>query len=131
MFMGNILRPSAFVSERKKVFNIGLLNCRSIGNKSAALVECIVSRSMDLFVTVETWYQPHDASIVCTTPSGFSCIDVPRQTANTGKKGSGGIAFYKSSIRATILTINTEIRTFQFVCVKILVKGGMIIITLI
>ena len=84
---GDLPDPSSvFVSERKWVLSIGLLNFRSIGNKSAPLVECIVLKAMDLFLAVETWHVSQDVSLSCTSLPGFLCLDVPRSFISSEKK---------------------------------------------
>jgi len=67
------------------------INCRSIANKSATLVECISSHSFDVFRAVETWHtSSEDLSLNNVKPAGFSWIEASRSSTSSQKKTGWG-----------------------------------------
>jgi len=65
----------SFIYSRRRALNIGVLNWRSIANKSAPLVECISSHAFVVFLAVETWHtSSDDLALTNVMPAGFWCI---------------------------------------------------------
>src|SRR5271163_964967 len=131
---GRWLAPSlAFLSERGRALNIGVLNCRSIGNKSAPLVECISSNSFDLFLVCETWHAASDDVVLSSMmPPGFSFLERSRSVTSSKKKGGGGVAmYYRNPITAVSVKVSTKCYSFEFMCAKMQWKQATIIVLLI
>ncbi len=58
----------------------GLLNARSIRNKTASIQALISDFSLDCLAITETWHESStDVCIKRCTPSGYRCLDVPRR----------------------------------------------------
>ena len=57
----------------------GLLNARSVGNKSSAIINAIDKLHLDMLLLTETWHTAHDdVALRCCVPPGFTHVDVPR-----------------------------------------------------
>ena len=55
-----------------RTINVGVLNAQSIGNKSAAILDCIVENSLDIFAVVDSWHDLVDTpSVIASTPPDF------------------------------------------------------------
>ena len=89
--------------------NIGVLNIQCLKNKSAVVVDTIVSKSLDLFALVESWHDSADTpSIIASTPPGYRVFERARQRtekqANSLKINHGGICvFVRTEINATVV----------------------------
>jgi hypothetical protein len=63
----------------KDKLNYGLLNARSINNKTETVVEFILEHKLDILCITETWLQSDDSfTSMNVTPSGYSIISNPR-----------------------------------------------------
>ena len=106
-------RPAALVSvdcsATFRSVNIGTLNARSLGNKSAAVSQLIVDNRLDLFAVVESWHDSSDStSVVASTPPGYRVVECSRPRtgkAATGMKTNhGGICvFVRSNINVKVI----------------------------
>ena len=68
--------------------NYGLLNARSINNKTETIVDFILEHKLDILCITETWLQSDDSFTTNhVTPCGYSIISSPR----LNRRG-GGIA---------------------------------------
>ena len=59
--------------------SVGVLNVRSLGNKSAVILDIIVDNSFDLFVAVETWHDSAEStSVITATSPGYQVFERAR-----------------------------------------------------
>ena len=71
----------------------GLLNARSIGNKSTVIESLIEEGAYNVFLLTETWHiASEDVALRRCVPVGYSCIDVPRLSTHEGRVNHGGVA---------------------------------------
>ena len=77
-------RSTTKASEQLNV-SLGLLNARSVNNKTTLLSEYVSSRSLDLCAITETWLTPGDDPVVnALCPDGYSFVGAPRLTRGGG-----------------------------------------------
>ena len=101
-------------SSRDKL-NYGLLNARSINNKTENVTEFILEHELDILCITETWLQPEDKFTASNvTPSGYSIVSNPRLI----RRGGGVAAIIKSDLSCKRLT-NICFSTFEALLVKI------------
>ena len=79
--------------------NIGLLNAQSIGNKAAAINDCIVSNCFDVMTIVESWHDSFQTpSIIAATPTNYRVIERARVRRDDDKpslqSNHGGICVF-------------------------------------
>ena len=82
---------------KNKMFNLnyGLLNARSVNNKTDSVVEFIVEHQLHILCITETWLQSNDNfTINSITPSGFDVISNPR----LNKRGGGVAVIIKNDL---------------------------------
>ena len=83
----------------------GLVNCKSIVNKTQAIQDKIGNCKLDICALTETWIKPEDnITHIAISPPGYKAISVPR----TNKTG-GGMAI----IHCNDFTINHH-KTYDF-----------------
>ena len=68
--------------EHKSRVTAGVLNCLSIENKTASIVDHLISQNREMLALTETWLNASDTNKMkigeLTTPPGFSFHHVPR-----------------------------------------------------
>ena len=75
--------------------SLGLLNARSVKNKTAFLLDYIRNCSADLYAIPETWLTDKDASVKAEfCPAGYNFIDHPR----AGYRGGGTGLIFRDSL---------------------------------
>lgn len=94
--------PSTLVRVARRppsVVNIGQLNARSVGNKSAAINDLIVSRQLDVLAVVESWHDAVDSpSLIAATPPCYRYVERARpRTINQNNNNHGGICVFVRS----------------------------------
>jgi hypothetical protein len=100
--------PCVLVDVNRAV-NVGVLNARSLGNKSAAVLDIVVDNSLDLFAVVETWHDSYESpSVISSTPSGYRVFERARPRCKSRavnlKTNHGGICvFVRPDLHASIV----------------------------
>ena len=73
----------------------GLLNARSVVNKTETIVDFIKEHDLDILSITETWLQSNDSFSACNiTPDGFNLISSPR----LNKRGGGIAVILKNNL---------------------------------
>ncbi len=92
-------------------FKCGLMNCRSVNNKSAFISDAIIENNFDCVALTETWLSPDEdnnkAVISSLLPEGYDMIHVPR----AGK--GGGVGFIHRSQCRVKMERNTQFSSFE------------------
>ena len=91
--------------------SFGLLNCRSVCNKSIILKDYIVDRNFDIFAITETWLcSAHSDEVVIgdLVPTGYVFHHIPRET-----RGGGVGIMLKRSLDAEIHCTGTSYTSFE------------------
>jgi len=81
-----VVRQSALISvnvapltTHTTLFNIGVLNVQSLGNKPASINGCIVDNQLDVFAVVESWHDSFETpSVIAATPPYYRVIERTR-----------------------------------------------------
>lgn len=93
----------------------GVLNARSINNKTEAVVDFILEHKLDVLCVTETWLQASDSFTAnSVTPNGFSIVSNPR----LNRRGGGVAAIIKNDLGCKRLA-NVCCSTFEALLVKI------------
>lgn len=98
--------PQLRVSSTSGITAVGLLNARSVGEKSASILDIIVGRRLHLFAVVETWHDDvHSPQLIACTPPGYRFIEKARSRSasaalSTGNNHGGLCLFYASFLNA-------------------------------
>lgn len=99
----------------------GLLNVRSIRNKSVEFKEFVEDHHMDFIALTETWLKPTDDYIVSEfCPPGFNVKHIPRTTDTYG----GGVALvFRNSLDIKLQNLNSSTYT-SFEIIEGLLNSG-------
>jgi hypothetical protein len=76
---------------------LGLINARSIVNKTVEISDHIIEHNIDILSITETWlsdHNTHDVELNDICPDGYSIVHVPR----LGRRGGGVAVIHKDSI---------------------------------
>ena len=98
---------------------------RSLGNKSAAVLDTIVHNSLDLFAAVGTWHDSHESpSVIASTPPGFQVFERarprPKKKATCTGTNHGGICvFVRSCFKVHIVDFPTYNHSSCYLCLSI------------
>src|SRR5579863_5897771 len=99
----------------KNRLNYGVLNARSINNKTDAVVDFILEHELDILGITETWLQADDNFTAnSVVPSGYSIISNPR----LNKRGGGVAAIVKNDLCCKRLA-SVQFTTFEALLVTI------------
>jgi len=105
-----VLVPVRRVAEEQSP-KVGVLNVRPHGNKSAAVHDIIVDKSLDLFAVVESWHDSAESpSVVATTPPAYYVIERarPRTAEASLAVNHGGLClFVRRGVHASIVNLPT------------------------
>lgn len=98
-----------------RTINVVVLNAQSIGNKSAAILDCIVENAVDIFVVVERWHDSADTpSVIASTPPDYQVFERarPRTTRDAASTRSsyGGICVF---VRPGIIVSTPDFPRFE------------------
>ncbi|KAL6461579.1 hypothetical protein MHYP_G00297230 [Metynnis hypsauchen] len=89
---------------------IGLVNARSLANKTFILRDFFSSRSLDLLCVTETWIGAGDHSaLVELLPAGCSYFNSPR----TSGRGGGTATVFKNDFKCKQRALTTSISSFE------------------
>ena len=109
--------------------SFGLLNCRSVRNKSVILKDYIVERNFDIFAITETWLRSADSDEVVIgdlVPTGYFFHHIPREA-----RGGGVGIMLKRSLDAEIHRTGTSYTFFEAIGVHLKVLSRDIYILVI
>ena len=97
------------------VIRVGTLNVRSAVHKGPLIVDIINSKSLDVLVVTETWFQPHmpDTVINDILPDGYHSTHYFRPS-----KGGGISIVYRRELRSSILRVSCAATTYERVTIK-------------
>ena len=98
------------------VTKFGLMNFRSVRNKTNAVFDFVSEYNVDLFGITETWLNSEgDDALICDlTPAGYSFIHAPRK----GKGGGIGL-IYKSQFKLTVINGDASYLSFEHLNVHV------------
>jgi len=95
---------------------------RSLGNKSAAVLDTVVHNSLDLFAVVESWHDSAESpSIIASTPPGYCVFERARlrTKATSLATNHGGICiFIRQGIQASLADLPLY-KSFEHLSLKI------------
>ena len=106
-------------------FNMGVINARSIVNKSVLIHDIITDNHLDILAVTETWVYDNSSDVHKkeAAPDGFSITHYHRITASGGseKQNGGGVALiHRENIRVRLIKINPSLTlTFELLIAKI------------
>ena len=90
----------------------GLLNTRSLNNKSASVCDYILTGHFDVFAAVETWHDDVlSPAIAQACPPGYSVMELARprtsqdQLLTTSVNHGGIVVFYKSVLKVSVFRL--------------------------
>jgi len=94
--------------------SVGVLNVRSLGNKSAVILDIIVDNSFDLFVAVETWHDSAEStSVITATSPGYQVFERarPRTAAMATNRliTATSVVFVRYGVYVSVLHLPTYI----------------------
>ena len=98
-----------------RTINVGVLYAQSIGNKSVAMLDCIVENSVDIFAVVESWHDSADTpSVFASTPPDYQVFERarPRTTRDAAsiRSNHGGIWVF---VRPGIIVSTPDFPQFE------------------
>lgn len=105
--------------------NIGLINARSIVNKSALIHDVIKDNRLDLLAVTETWVYDDSPNVHKkeAAPNGYTIIHAHRDTTSSGAKkllGGGVALIHREDIRVKVLsTTLARPASFELLLVKV------------
>ena len=119
-----------------KLLSVGLLNCRSVNNKTMSVKDFIVDNDFDLFCITESFLEPdptfidnfrnndvlptdtckHKHIIRELVPSGYKLLHFPMFSL-----GGGNAMIYKSSLQIKPQSVCTNILSFEYM--EVLLKS--------
>ena len=94
-----------------KFLRFANVNARSLKNKTAEIVDHVLSNNIDVCIVTETWLKDVDTvSIAALSPPGYSFKNLPRQSNRMG--GGTGIMF-NTNFKVTLID-GGEKRSFEY-----------------
>ena len=83
-------------------FNIGVLNAQSLGNKAAAINNCITSNHLQVMAVVESWHESAESpSVIAATPPNYHVLERSRPRPASDdlnlRTNHGGICVFAAS----------------------------------
>jgi hypothetical protein len=86
-------------SKHKHMAMFGLLNARSVVNKSEGICDHVIDYNLDIIGITETWLTQHsDVELKAICPPGYSISHAPR----CGRRGGGVAIMHRDSIHLTV-----------------------------
>ena len=104
-----------------------VINCRSVKNKSAALVDHIIDSNLDIIALTETWLSTDDRDqriIGEITPPGYNFLQVPR----LGKKGGGVAVLCRDNFK---IQMKPSFKAKSFECMEVSITAISVTVKLI
>ena len=111
----------------KDTVKFGVLNTRSVRNKTTEFVSVLLDNKFDIIALSESWIKPEDTSVIGNvTPLGYAFLHVPRP----GSKCGGGVALiYKTGLNVTIRSTGLDFKSFELLCFD--VNSGSVTISIV
>lgn len=83
----------------RRTVTVGVLNARSVNNKSATINSCILQNHLDIFAVVESWHDAHDSPcLIACTPPNYNYLECARPRTDTAStnmlSNHGGICVF-------------------------------------
>ena len=102
------------------LLNCGLMNCRSVGNKSSYISDLILENDFDCVALTETWLSAKEeenrATLSSLVPLGHSILHIPRPTRG------GGVGFiFKEKLNAKL---ENSHKYSSFECQSVLIDAS-------
>jgi len=92
---------------------LGLLNARSVTNKSTAINDTVVAQCLDVLAVTETWHQAsQDLPLKRCAPPGYAILDAPRQTP-AASRGGGVALLFSNRFTVKRFSIALQPTTFE------------------
>lgn len=114
----NLKNIECHIEKPPHSFRAGLLNARSVANKSGLLRETVMDYKIQMLAVTETWLKEGDDSIILDLcPPNYRFHGAPRPV-NKGSRGGGIGIVISSDIRAEPVFFNNY-RTFEAMALKI------------
>jgi hypothetical protein len=112
-------------NSNSSTLSMGLINARSMANKSALIHDTISDNRLDILAVTETWVYEDSPDVHKreAAPPGYSIVHAHRSTAigGGGKKFGGGVALiHREDIRMKVIPVTTAIRAFELLLVKVI-----------
>jgi len=126
LLLAGIERNPGPTHSNSSTVNMGLINARSMVNKSALIHDIIEDHHLDLLAITETWVYEDSPDVLKkeAAPPGYSIIHAHRSTSigEGKKKHGGGVALiHREDIRTKIIPSSTTTpRTFELLLVKVI-----------
>ena len=101
MFTSEITEMTKVKRQVPQYASFGLLNARSVGNKSTAIASLIKEGAYDVFLVTETWHTASDdTALQRCVPADYVCLDTPRPSIEVSMINHGGVAAFVSENQA-------------------------------
>ena len=111
-------------------FKYGLLNTRSIRNKTEVIHELVIDKDFDCLAITETWLSSSDIEsdiVKSFTPEGYSFLHSARSQCKAG----GGIGLlYKSSMSVKEVTSESNFKTFEHQEFQLNLRSSTVCVTM-
>jgi len=119
----NLIYPAMQPISATTYVNIASQNVRSITNKSAAIQNIITANNIQICALTESWHSSGDnVALNSITPPGYYYIEKAREvTSAESQVNHGGVVLIlHSSIRSKNMSLSLNIKSFEFICCRIL-----------
>src|SRR5271156_249265 len=118
----NKINRSKFnISSVKNSINFGVLNARSVNNKTESVVDFVLEHKLDILCITETWLQSEDRFTTNhITPSGYSIISSPRR--------GGGIALVIKDVYSFKKLASASFCTFEVLLIQVIAPSKSFVI---
>jgi hypothetical protein len=104
--------------------SMGLINARSMVNKSALIHDLINDHHLDVLAITETWVYENSPDVHKreAAPQGYSIVHAHRSTTGGGRrKHGGGVALiHREDIQTKVIPAPTSTLTFELLLVKVI-----------
>ena len=102
---------------------IGWLNVQSLTNKTDAVSELVVDRSLDVLALTETWHSASDDVRLHLATPGYAVVDVARGTS----QGGGVAVIFKKQLKCSQIPL-PSCDTFEAICVRLTTASGPVVL---
>ena len=111
----------------------GLLNARSIGNKSSTVADIITEGLHDVFLITETWHtSAEDTALRRCVPPGYMCLEAARPSRNIAVTNHGGVAaIITKRLKSKVIRSVSKVTSFESLCFSVTNCSNTVIILLV
>jgi len=126
LLIGGIEKNPGPARTNTSTVNMGLINARSIVNKSALIHDVIKDNKLDILAVTETWVYEDSPKVHKreAAPPGYSILHAHRNVSPVGGKkqhGGGVVLIHREDIRIKVVPLNlVQPTTFELLLVKII-----------